>query len=204
MDSKQIASSLAIAATLLASTAAATAAPVAAPGYSISVFAAGPAGTSGADSVQVIGNDVYVGYSNGTPKDGSAGFSTIVEFSRSGQILASTSVAGHNDGLRYNAATNQIWATQNEDANPNLVLITPGTFAKSAPITLTSVNGGGGFDDILFQGGKTFLAPRTRLSIPIPIRRSSQPRSAAAGPRHRPCSWATQARRCSTTTRPRP
>ena len=158
MDSKQIVSSLAIAATLLASTAAAAAAPVAAPGYSISVFAAGPAGTSGADSVQVIGNDVYVGYSNGTPKDGSAGFSTIVEFSRSGQILASATVAGHNDGLRYNAATNQIWATQNEDANPNLVLIAPGTLAKSAPITLTSVNGGGGFDDILFQSGKTFLS----------------------------------------------
>src|ERR1700722_13364720 len=80
MDSKQIVSSLAIAATLLASTAAATAAPVAAPGYSISVFAAGPTGTSAADSVEVIGNDVYVGYGNGGAPDGSGGaMSTIVE-----------------------------------------------------------------------------------------------------------------------------
>jgi hypothetical protein len=158
MDSKQIVSSLAIAATLLASTAAATAAPVAAPGYSISVFAAGPTGTSAADSVEVIGNDVYVGYGNGGAPDGSGGaMSTIVEFSRTGQELGSTTVAGHNDGLRYDAATKEIWALQNEDTNSNLVLITPGTLAKSAPIALTSVNGGG-FDDILFQGGKTFIS----------------------------------------------
>ena len=39
--------------------------PVAAGGYSVSVFASGPNGTSGADSVEVVGNNVYVGYSNG-------------------------------------------------------------------------------------------------------------------------------------------
>ena len=130
---------------------------MAASGYSVSLFAAGPIGTSKVDSVEVIGNDVYVGYGNGGAPDGSGGaMSTIVEFSRTGQDLGSTTVVGHNDGLRYDAATGKIWALQNEDANSNLVLITPGTLAKSAPIALTSVNGGG-FDDILFQGGKTFL-----------------------------------------------
>jgi hypothetical protein len=164
MNSRQIVSTLAMTAAFVASAATAEAAPVAASGYSISTFAAGPAGTSGADSVLVIGNNVYVGYSNGTPKDGSAGFSTIVEFSKSGQNLGSVSVAGHTDGLRYDAANGKIWSMQNEDANTNLVLITPGTLAKSAPINLPSLNAGstspptGGFDDILFQGGKTFLS----------------------------------------------
>jgi hypothetical protein len=158
MNSRQIVSTLAMTAAFVASAATAEAAPVAASGYSISTFAAGPAGTSGADSVLVIGNNVYVGYSNGTPKDGSAGSSTIVEFSKSGQMLGSVSVAGHTDGLRYDAANGKIWSLQNEDANTNLVLITPGTLAKSAAIPISSVNHGGGFDDILFQGGKTFLS----------------------------------------------
>ena len=93
-----IVSFLAIAVPLL-QTVSAHAAPVAASGYNIGLFAAGPAGTSGANSVLVIGNDVYVGYGNGGNPDGSGGaVSTIVEFSRSGQVLASTSMTGHNDG----------------------------------------------------------------------------------------------------------
>ncbi len=152
-----IVSSLAIAAALL-QTVSAHADPIAAAGYNIGLFAAGPAGTSKADSVLAVGNDVYVGYGNGGNPDGSGGaVSTIVEFSRSGQVLASTSVTGHNDGLRYDAATHQIWSLQNEDANANLVLVTPGTLAKSAPISVASVNGGG-YDDILFQGGNTFIS----------------------------------------------
>lgn len=137
---------------------AAQAAPVAAAGYSVSVFANGPAGTSGADSVEVIGNDVYVGYSNGTPKDGTGGTSTIARFSDTGALLGSTTVAGHTDGLRFNSSTGQIWSLQNEDANTSLVLITPGSLAQSAPIALPTLNNGGGFDDILFAGGKTYLS----------------------------------------------
>jgi hypothetical protein len=160
-----IVSSSAIAVALL-QTISAHAGPVAAPGYGISLFAAGPAGTSAADSVLVVGNDVYVGYGNGGNPDGSGGaVSDIVEFSRSGQVLASTSVTGHNDGLRYDATTHQIWALQNEDANSNLVLVTPGTLAKSAPIPIASVNGGG-YDDILFQGGKTFISASNPANNP--------------------------------------
>ena len=155
----QLVSTLALGAALAASASAAHAA-----GSSTSIFAAGPSGTSGANSVAVIGNDVYVGYSNGTPKDGSSGFSTIVEYSRSGQMLGSVNVDGHTDGLRYDAATGKIWSLQNEDANTNLVLITPGTLSTSPPIALPSLNAGstnppqGGFDDILFQNGKTLLS----------------------------------------------
>jgi hypothetical protein len=129
----QAVSLLAIAAATAMGASAAHADPVAASGYSISLFAAGPAGTSAADSVLTIGNDVYVGFGNGGKPDGSGGaVSTIVEFSRSGHVLASTTVVGHNDGLRYDAATGQIWALQNEDANTNLVLMTPGSIFFSA------------------------------------------------------------------------
>ncbi len=160
-----IISCLAIAAALLP-TVSAHAAPVAASGYNIGLFAAGLAGTSAADSVLVIGNDVYVGYGNGGNPDGSGGaVSTIAEFSRRGQLLATTTVTGHNDGLRYDAAANQIWALQNEDANSNLVLVTPGTLAKSAPISVASVNGGG-YDDILFQGGNTFISASNPANNP--------------------------------------
>ena len=163
---RQTAALLAIAAATATAVAAAHADPVAASGYSISLFAGGPVGTSAANSVLVVGNDVYVGYGNGGNPDGSGGaVSTIVEFSRSGQVLASTTVTGHNDGLRYDAATKQIWALQNEDANSNLVLVTPGTLAKSAAIPIASVNGGG-YDDILFQGGKTFISASNPANNP--------------------------------------
>src|SRR5271166_3869621 len=159
MNSQHMVSLLAVVTALAASAGAAHADPVAANGYSISLFASGPTGTSAADSVMVIGNDVYVGYGNGGAPDGSGGaVSTIVEFSRSGQLLNSTTVVGHNDGLRYDAATKQLWALQNEDANANLVLLAPGTLAPlSSPISIASV-AGGGFDDILFQNGKAFLS----------------------------------------------
>lgn len=147
------------------------------PGYSVTTFATGPAGTSGADSVEVIGGNIYVGYSNGTPKDGTAyppgspnfgkpAVSTIVEYNRNGAVIGSTQVAGHTDGLRYNPVTNQIWSMQNEDGNTNVVLITPGSLAKSAPIALTAVNGSGGFDDILFTGGKTYLTASNPSNSP--------------------------------------
>ena len=162
----QAVSLLAIAATTALGASAAHADPVAAPGYGISLFAAGPAGTSKADSLLVVGSDVYVGFGNGGNPDGSGGaVSTIVEFSRAGQVLASTTVTGHNDGLRYDVATGKIWALQNEDANTNLVLMTPGTLAKSVPISIASVNGGG-YDDILFQGDNTFISASNPANNP--------------------------------------
>ena len=69
---------------VLLATVGAHATPIATPGYSVTTFAAAPAGTSGDDSVVVVGSSVYVGYSNGTPKDGSAGVSTIVQYSNTG------------------------------------------------------------------------------------------------------------------------
>jgi hypothetical protein len=140
--------------------------PVAAAGYSVSVWAAGPGATSGADSVEVVGNSVYVGYSNGTPKDGTAGNSTIVQYTLTGSVVNSVSVPGHTDGLRYDPGSGMLWSMQNEDANPNLVLINPASLAKSPTYTFSSVPHGGGYDDAVFVGGKAFVTASNPSASP--------------------------------------
>jgi arylsulfatase A-like enzyme len=134
-----------------------------APGYTASVFANGPGSASQPDSIAVDGLNVYVGYQNHAAKDGSSGFSTIALFAPTGpngtwQVVKTVNVAGHNDGIKVDPATHKVWALQNEDANPNLVVI---DFTPATPTTvtynLTSVNGGGGFDDIAFVGGNAYL-----------------------------------------------
>ena len=138
---------------------AAHAAPSAAPGYTLSTFAAAPAGSSAPDSIAIAGGNVYVGYGNGGKPDGSAGAtSTIAEYSATGTLLGSTSIAGHNDGLRYNPGTGQLWALQNEDGNATVIRMTPGTLAQTAPLTYSAAPHGGGYDDVAFANGKTFVS----------------------------------------------
>jgi hypothetical protein len=142
----------------LASTAA-MAAPTAAPGYTVSVFAGAPGNSSAPDSIAIVGSDVFIGYGNNGAPDGSGGaVSTIAEFSSSGALLATLNVTGHNDGLRYDPYTGQLWAIQNEDANPNLVLINPKTLATSSPYSFSATPHGGGYDDVAFNSTGTFVS----------------------------------------------
>jgi arylsulfatase A-like enzyme len=130
------------------------------PGYNASVFATGPAGVSQPDSIAVDGLNVYVGYQNHAAKDGSSGSSTIALFQPGTDgkwdVTNTLSIPGHNDGLKVDPSTHLIWALQNEDANPTLVIIDPTTFVATQ-YTIASVNHGGGFDDIAFAGGKVFF-----------------------------------------------
>jgi sugar lactone lactonase YvrE len=130
----------------------------AAPGLAVTKFATGPAGTSQPDSIAVDGLDVYVGFGDGVAKDGSDGkSSTIVEYSATGTIVQTFSVPGHNDGLKVDPETHLVWALQNEDGNPNLVVINPAT-ASETKYTFGPVANGGGFDDITFLDDKIFLS----------------------------------------------
>jgi hypothetical protein len=139
-------------------------APVPSPGFTITVFAGPLAGSTAPDSIAVVGNavvgnSVWVAYGNGGNPDGTGGaMSQIVEYTSAGKVKRNLTVTGHNDGLRLNPATNQLWALQNEDANPNLVVIDPVmgnmvkfTFAGTPPH-------GGGYDDIVFVKGAAFLS----------------------------------------------
>jgi hypothetical protein len=141
-----------------------------APGYTASVFASGPAGATQPDSITVDGLNVYVGYNNGAAKDGSSGSSTIALFTPTGAngswaVAQTWSIPGHTDGLKVDPTTHKVWSLQNEDANPTLVVIDPGT-GTATPYTIASVNGGGGFDDIAFVGGKAFLTASNPANNP--------------------------------------
>jgi hypothetical protein len=119
-------------------------------GYSVSIFAQDPPNTSSPDSIALDGNKVYVGYGDRTKSDGSDGLpSTVAEFTTSGKLIRTFSVPGHNDGLRVNPSTHQVYALLNQDGNPKLTIINPITGAEKT-YTLPSINGGGGYDDLVF------------------------------------------------------
>ncbi|MBV9389087.1 MAG: hypothetical protein JOZ78_21935 [Chroococcidiopsidaceae cyanobacterium CP_BM_ER_R8_30] len=136
---------------------AAVAAPTATTGYSVSLFASNPTGASQPDSIAISGNNVFVGYGNGTKSDGSDGLpTTIGEYTTSGQLVQTFSVPGHNDGLRIDPTTGQVFALQNQDGNPSLTTINPITGAEQT-YALNSINGGGGYDDLAFQNGNIYV-----------------------------------------------
>jgi hypothetical protein len=133
-------------------------APTVASGYKLTTFAASPAGSSAPDSIALVKDAIWVAYGNGGKADGSEGAkSTIVEYSSQGQVLRSLTVVGHNDGLRLDPHTNKLWAMQNEDSNPNLVLIDPASGAMDI-YKFGSTPHGGGYDDIAFVGDEIYLS----------------------------------------------
>lgn len=106
------------------------------PPYVLSVFAPAPKGLSAPDSVVVLGSHVLVGYGDNHKPDGSDGkHSQVVEFGLDGKVVHIYSVLGHNDGLKVDPTTGK---TQSYSFGP-----TPH---------------GGGYDDIVFLGGKVYLS----------------------------------------------
>jgi hypothetical protein len=116
--------------------------------YTVSLFASSPPNTTQPDSIVAWGDSIIVGFENNVAKDGSDGkFSTLVEFSQNGEPRRSFSVPGHNDGLRV-VGEHMLWALQNEDANPNLVVIDLQT-GQQFPYKFAPTPHGGGYDDIV-------------------------------------------------------
>jgi hypothetical protein len=126
-------------------------------GITLTTFATAPTGASQPDSIAVDGQHVFVGYGNGVAKNGSDGkSSTIVEYTAAGAIVHMFSVPGHNDGLKVDPDTHLLWALQNEDGNPNLVVINPAAGSQTQ-YKFGPVANGGGFDDITFVHDRVFL-----------------------------------------------
>jgi hypothetical protein len=149
-----IASGVACLLSALASTAAAQ--PTAVQPYTVSLFAASPAGVSQPDSIVQWHDHVVVGFQNHVAKDGSDGkSSTIVDFSLGGAVTRSFQVPGHNDGLRI-VDRNLLWALQNEDANPNLVVIDLRS-GMQTQYQFPPTPHGGGYDDIAVRHGSVYL-----------------------------------------------
>jgi hypothetical protein len=110
------------------------------------------------DSITFNATKVFIGYGNGVAKDGSDGkSSTIVEYTMGGKVVTTFQVKGHNDGLKIDPATGLLWAMQNEDGNPALEIIDVAAGTQTA-YTFAAVPCGGGFDDVVFDGGKVFMS----------------------------------------------
>jgi hypothetical protein len=137
------------------------------PPYTVSTFATSIPGVDFApDSIAVVGGHVFVGYGDGAAPDGSDGkSSTIVEYKMNGDMVTTYTVPGHNDGLRVNPKTKQLWAMQNEDANPNLVIIDPKTHTQTQ-YSFGPTPHGGGYDDIAFRGNDVFLSASNPANNP--------------------------------------
>jgi hypothetical protein len=130
--------------------------PTAMPPYKVSVFAQNPAGTSQPDSIVQWHDSIIVGFQNHVAKDGTDNkFSTIVEFSLSGKVKRMFQVQGHNDGLRV-VGDDDLWALQNEDANPDLVVIELRT-GKAKQYQFAPTPHGGGYDDMVVKDGKVYI-----------------------------------------------
>jgi hypothetical protein len=133
-------------------------AAVAAPGFKLTTFATAPAGASAPDSIAMVKGNVWIAYGNGGKPDGSdGGKSTIVEYSDQGKVLQSLTVVGHSDGLRLDPRTGKLWALQNEDSHPNLVLIDPAT-GTMEQYSFGPTPHGGGYDDMAFLGGAIYVS----------------------------------------------
>jgi hypothetical protein len=135
--------------------------------YTVSTFATGVASVYvQPDSIALLDGHIFIGYGNGAAPDGSDGkSSTIVEYKMNGQVVTTYSVLGHNDGLRVNPQARLLWAMQNEDGNPNVVIID----TKKGPQTVYTFGPtphGGGYDDIAFSGGNVFLSASNPANNP--------------------------------------
>jgi len=129
---------------------------VAQPPYVLTVFATSTAAYTQPDSIVQWRDRILVGFSNGVAKDGSDGkFSTIVEYSLSGKVKRTFSVPGHNDGLRV-VGEDDLWCLQNEDGNPNLVVIDLES-GRQKMYTFAPTVHGGGYDDMRVKDGKVLM-----------------------------------------------
>ena len=126
--------------------------------YSVTTFASAPTGLSAPDSVTFSATNVFFGYGNGGAPDGSGGaMSNVVEFDLKGNLVKSFTIVGHNDGLRFNPSTNDLWALQNEDGNANLSIINLKT-GRQTIYQLGTGPHGGGYDDIDFNNRAIYLS----------------------------------------------
>lgn len=142
---------------------------------SASVFATAPVGATRPDSVSVGGGSVFVSYAGGTDSVTGAGFSTIAQYSLTGAVQATYSIAGSVDGLKYNPVSGLVFALQNQDGNSTLSLINPVTKTVSGPLSYASppyvygASSSRGYDDVAFRGGQVYLSYTNPTAATDPI-----------------------------------
>jgi hypothetical protein len=129
------------------------------PPYTVSVFAQSAPGYSQPDSIAPSSTSVFIGYGNGGDPAGITAIpSTIIKYDFNGNILSMVLVNGHNDGLKINPQTGDLWALQNEDAHANLLILDPNNLSTKQKYYLGTGPHGGGYDDIVFLNGNVYFS----------------------------------------------
>lgn len=134
--------------------------------YSVAVFANAPAGLTNPDSITTDGGTIFVAYANATQPDGTGGETTIVRFSLSGQVMQMYTVEGKSDGLKFDPFDGKLWCLRNEDANPALTLVDPGTSIQADYSYAAAPAHGGGYDDVVFLNGQIFISASNPNTLP--------------------------------------
>jgi hypothetical protein len=125
-----VASALAVVICVLWSAALATAAPSAAPsvpsGFTIAKVAAPLASVAGnCDDLGFLDGHLFMGCQNKTLSVGGGGNSTLIEYTPTGAVVNTWSIADKIDGLAGDPLTHQVIVTLDEDANTHLITVTP-------------------------------------------------------------------------------
>jgi hypothetical protein len=159
MKFRQTAQMIALCSVVLLAMAAAGQVTASAP-YTVSTFATSVLGVYfQPDSIAAVDGRVFIGFGNNVSTTGGDGkSSTIVEYDAAGNVLKMFSVLGHNDGLKVDPRTKLLWAMQNEDANPNLVIIDPVSGSQTVYTFAAPPPHGGGYDDIAFIGNDVYFS----------------------------------------------
>ena len=114
----------------------------------------------------MLKDHVFIGYGDGHAPDGSDGLSSqVVEYDLKGNVIHTYTVVGHNDGIKIDPVTHLVWAMQNEDLNPNLVIINPQNHQQTE-YTFGPTPHGGGYDDIVFRGCKVYFSASNPANNP--------------------------------------
>jgi len=129
------------------------------------------------DSVTMGDGSIWIEYGNGADSAGKLpveGSSTIVRYDMDGRVRATFSLPGSIDGLKFNPASNMVFALKNQDANSNQYLIDPTTNTVSGPLSYGSgyvygANSSHGYDDVAFDGGKVFLSYTNPANVGDPV-----------------------------------
>ncbi|HEY0755947.1 MAG TPA: hypothetical protein VGD98_18460 [Ktedonobacteraceae bacterium] len=128
------------------------------PGYQISLFASSTSAYNNPDAVVLDNGHIFIDYQNTSAKDCTDNnSSTVVEYTMDGKVVKTFSVPGHSDGMRADPATHLLWTTSCEDGNPKMATIDT-TSGVVTPYTFAKTPHGGGYDDVYFLNGMTFIA----------------------------------------------
>ena len=119
------------------------------------------------DDITNVGSKIFVGFQNGVGADGTptpkgttgtgGTLSTVVEFSNAGSPVGRWDLKGHVDGLTANPANGTVVVTTNEDANPHLFVITPGS-STAVEYKVPALAQHGGLDAVSFWKGMMLIS----------------------------------------------